>query len=116
MSRSTLPCRRGHPAADVDAFVLQDGVHAGPAVDSAGVGVDLLDPPGQPGVPAAPFARLLLRPAPAVVGGGGDVQFPEGGLDLRVLVLVEERGHLGRVGSSCAAEKPMPSAGPRSTA
>jgi hypothetical protein len=33
------------------------------------------------------------------------VQFPEYGLDPQVGVLVEERGHLGRVGSSWAAKK-----------
>ena len=52
--------------------------------------MDLPDLLGQLGVPAPPFARLFLGTAPAVVGGGGDVQFPEYGLDPQVRVLVDE--------------------------
>ena len=36
------------------------------------------------------------------------------GLDPQMRVLIDERSHLGRVGSSCAVKKPRPSAGPRS--
>jgi len=92
-------------AADAGALAPEDGVHARGAVDPAGLVVDLADPVRQFGVPAAPFARLLLGLAPAVVGGGGDMEFWEYGLDPQVRVLVEESCHLGRVGSSWAAKK-----------
>lgn len=101
----------------MDAFALEHGVHAQRAVVAAGLGVDLLDPLGQFDVTAPPLARLLLRTAPPVVGGRGDVQFPQDALDPQARVLVNERRHLGRVGSSCAAKKAEgPSAGPRSPA
>lgn len=58
-------------AADVDALTFEDGVHARRAVVAAGCGMDLSDLLGQLRVPAAPFARLLLRPAPPVVRRGG---------------------------------------------
>ncbi|MFJ9968848.1 hypothetical protein [Streptomyces avermitilis] len=62
------------------------------AVDPAGVGVDLPDPLGQCDVLALVCARFALGAAPAVVGGGGDVQFPQDTLDSQVWVLVEEPG------------------------
>lgn len=80
-------------------------MHARRAVIAAGLRVDLLDPLGQFDVAAPPFARFALGAAPAVVGGGGDVQFPQDALDSQAGMLVEERRHLGRVGSSCAAKK-----------
>ncbi|WP_460337301.1 hypothetical protein [Streptomyces sp. O3] len=44
------------------------------------------------------------------------MQFPEYGLDPQVRVLINERRHLGRVGSSWAAKKAEAVAGPRSPA
>ncbi|MGD3109742.1 hypothetical protein [Streptomyces sp. YGL11-2] len=62
--------------------------------------MDLPDLLGQLHVLATASARLPLSAAPAVAGGRGDVQFPEYGLDPQIRVLVEELGHLGRIGSS----------------
>ncbi|MFE4957084.1 hypothetical protein ACFRCW_24095 [Streptomyces sp. NPDC056653] len=67
--------------------------------------MDLPDPPGQLGVPAAPLAGFLLGLAPLVVGGGGEVQFPEGGLDTEVAAFTEERQYLRWVMSSPWAKK-----------
>lgn len=93
-------------AAGRGALAFQHGVHARGAVDAPGVGVDLPDPLGQLQVPSVPLARLLPGAAPAVVGGGGDVQFPEYGLGPEaVLVLVDELQNRRRVGSSSWAKK-----------
>ena len=95
-----------HPlAADRQVFALEDGMDAGRAVDPAGVGLDLPDSLGQVGVLTLVRARFALGAVPAVVGGGGDVQFPQDALDSQVRALVEEPRHLGRVGSSCAAKR-----------
>jgi hypothetical protein len=55
--------------------------------------VDLTDPVCQFGVLAAPTTWLRPGTPPAVVGGGGNVQFPEYGLDPQVRVLVDERSY-----------------------
>ncbi|MCX4597780.1 hypothetical protein OG819_52090 [Streptomyces sp. NBC_01549] len=91
-------------AAHVHAFAPQGRVDARRAVDPARVGVDLPDLLGQLRILADALARLALGTAPAVVRGGGDVQFPKYALDPQAGVLVNERRHLGRVGSSCAAK------------
>ncbi|MCZ4612403.1 hypothetical protein O3S80_53450 [Streptomyces sp. Lzd4kr] len=92
-------------AAHAGALAFEDGVHARRAVIAAGLRVDLLDPLGQLDVAALALARLAFGATPAVVGGGGDVDFPKYPLDSQVRVLVDERCHLGRVGSSCAAKE-----------
>jgi hypothetical protein len=66
--------------------------------------VDLLDLLGEFHIPAPAFARLTLGTTPAVVRRGGDGKFPEYALNPQVRMLVNERRHLGRVGSSCAAK------------
>lgn len=67
--------------------------------------MDLLDLLGQLRVAPAPFAWLLFGATPAVVGGGGDGQFPENGLGPEVRMLINERQDLRRVGSSSEAKK-----------
>lgn len=69
-------------------------VHARRTVVAAGLRVDLLDPLGRFDVVAAPFARLLLRAAPPVVGGGSDVQLPQDALGSPAGMLVDERRRL----------------------
>ncbi|MFD9124655.1 hypothetical protein [Kitasatospora sp. NPDC059571] len=94
-------------AADVGALAPQDGMDPRGAVGLVGVGVDAADELGQLGVAASALAGLVDVAAPAVVGGDGNVQFPEDGLGPEaVLVLVDEPQYRRRVGSSSWAKKP----------
>lgn len=67
-------------------------------------------------IPGTKLAGIItcLPTTEGWLGGGSAVQFLEGGLDLQVRVLGDERPHLGRVGSGRAVRRKEPRQSARS--